>query len=233
MSIVACLAWYDEPPEFLYRCVRSLAGVADYLVAFDGAWKHFPTRGWNALSDKAEHDAIGQACDDARLQYEITRPFTGTWKSQVAKRDALMLRAGRFGDWLFVIDGDEYVESFGNLTREQSETDLDVGTVECSELRPGATGPSPWSPIRRVYRAPVRVEGGHHGYRTADGRWLHGDPSKVKLEPTVALPIQLIHTPSSRGEDRNRRAAEYRATRRQLGLESSDVWSAAAGRVPS
>jgi hypothetical protein len=42
VKIVAALAWYREPPEFLDRLVRSLAGLVDVLVALDGAWALFP-----------------------------------------------------------------------------------------------------------------------------------------------------------------------------------------------
>lgn len=217
MKIVACLAWYDEPLPFLDRCIRSLAGIADHLVAVDGAWELYPDG--QATSAAEQFEVVKYAADDVGIDHEI---FSGrNWNSQVEKRDWLMRHAAQRGDWLLVIDGDEHVTGATALLVEQTlqATELDVATVVC---RHAGSDPRYAAPIRRVYRASagVSVQTAHNGYRTADGRWLHGDPTRVKLEPAVLLPLSIEHDGRNRGTERNDAARGYRMARRRERVEA-------------
>lgn len=225
VKIVAALAFYDEPVPFLTRCVESLAGVADELVAFDGAWDMFDG---GPQSDETQWTAITTAADNAGIDLGIYAPDT-TWASQVEKRAALMLECrNRSADWTLVIDGDEWVAHKDHLRFRSElfrEVGRDVAQVGCVRLQrdPAMTDTRP-SPIRRVYRASmgVTVDTAHNGYRTADGRWLHGDPAYVELESPLDLSRWLVlhHEASSRGGDRDARRLAYRRRRRELGLET-------------
>lgn len=215
MTIVACLAWYDEPIEFLDRCVRSLAGFADKLIAYDGAWELFPDG--KTMSPADQILTILRAANDIGIDGHLVS--SKPWASQVAKRDALMRDASKCGDWLFVIDGDEYVaDAYAAHTRAILGAACgDVATVVCENTTDLPVGYR--APIRRFYRAPVSVDLAHNGYRTADGRWLHGDPAYVELERAIDTPLLLHHERGNRSAERNARAAGYRKNRRAVEAE--------------
>ncbi len=212
-----------EPPAFLARCVESLRGLADELVAYDGAWDLWPDA--KPESTEAEGLAIIRAADEIGLPCTIYTPDT-TWGSQVEKRAALMLEAGETGcDWLLVIDGDEYIANAeSQVARATLETTAcDVACI--MHLRTvGYDRVNIPGPIRRLYRAStgVTVDTAHNGYRTMDGRWLHGASHAVRLEPALDLSqhVLLHHERANRGEERNRAALEYRSARLAAGVES-------------
>lgn len=215
MNIVAALAWYWESPEFLTRCVESLAGIADHLVALDGPWAGFPFE--STSSNLAEYEAIIAAAARADIPVSITTPgLAKTWPSQVAKRDALMKIAGELGDWVFVIDGDEWVhDAHADETRMMlDETRLHVASIAFRNVTGGNLAQSR---IRRMYRPPVTVERNHHGYNR-EGTWLHGPPH-VGLAPTVDLPLELLHEQAHRGQARDAASVEYRNWRRRTQAE--------------
>lgn len=221
MKLVVALSWYAEPPKFLHRCVSSVAPIADRIVCYDGAWDLFP--GATAESSREEYAAIRDAAETVGLAYEIFTPDT-EWASQVEKRAALMADAAQHGDWLMVIDGDEYVADAKpyELRAHLDRTDLDVATVECVRTT-GVEAVNIPGRIRRIYRAAcgVTVDTAHNGYRTADGRWLHGDSAAVRLEPALDCSgfVRLHHERANRGDDRNRRALMYRSERLRLQAE--------------
>jgi hypothetical protein len=146
----------------------------------------------------------------------------------VEKRAALMAEAATYaqdGDWLLVIDGDEYLHDAkpGLLKSTLAGTHLDVALVMLENVT-GYEGTRGKQPIRRLYRASagVTVDTAHNGYRTRDGRWLHGDGAMVKL----ALPldcsglVHLHHEKLNRGAERNGRALAYRSERMRLRAEN-------------
>lgn len=215
MKLVAALAWYWESPEFLTRCVQSLAGAVDHLVALDGPWEGFPHE--LPCSNPAEYAAIIETANEVDLGLTISKPGSArVWPSQVAKRDALMKIAGELGDWIFVIDGDEWVaDPHTAETRLMlEETGLHVASVAFRNVTGGNQAPSR---IRRVYRPPVTVERNHHGYNR-EGTWLHGPPH-VGLAPTVDLPLELLHEQAHRGQARDAASVEYRNWRRRTQAE--------------
>ncbi len=212
-TVCAALAWYDEPIEFLDRCVRSLADLADHLVAFDGAWDLFPHV--DPISAPEQAETIREAARAIDLACVI-RAEPLLWQSQIAKRSALMHEASLRAGWTFVIDGDEYVHDprVESVRALLAESACDVATVLCHVTTGATAADRHRAPIRRIYRNPVTVEEGHNGYRTADGRWLHGDPTYVQLEQAVATPLELHHQFRDRSPERNRAASDYRAARR-------------------
>jgi hypothetical protein len=205
-----------EPPAFLTRCVESLRGLAAELVAYDGGWDLFPHA--QPESSEAEGLAIVRAADAIGIGCTVYTPDT-SWGSQVEKRAALMLEAGETGaDWLLVIDGDEWIDWHQGTTARAvlTTTICDVATImhQRTTGHPGVNTPAP---IRRIYRAStgVTVDTAHNGYRTMDGRWLHGDSAAVRLEPPcdVSRFVLLHHERANRGEARNRAALDYRSAR--------------------
>lgn len=231
MKIVATLAWYREDPAMLERCVRSLKGVADELIAVDGRWRYFNDESESPLSDIAEVEAIEKAADEIGLPRMVIR-MDEVWESQIAKRTFMCEAATAAGaDWVFVIDADEYIEKVDvdAFKGALEKTPLDAVMVMHRRGTPALQIPRP---IRRLYRAStgVHVETAHMGYRTRDGRWLHGDHAYVVLEPCLDLSDHLLlhHPVMDRSARRRKMREDYCMERRRLQLEK---WPAPAAGV--
>lgn len=221
--LCACLAWFAETPESLERCVSSLAGVADVLVALDGRWQEMP--GEADRSSTEEWRAIKAAAKEAGIKLKISAagaPFA----SQVAKRAALMRRAAATdAAWLLVIDGDEELDcpdpGAARDALERIENDVVHVTLHIEGLGARQIDRG----VRRLYRSStgVTVEVAHNGYRAKDGRWLHGDPHKVALEtPSLDLEplLKINHHIDARPRHRQKQAAAYRIERRRQRIEA-------------
>lgn len=222
MKIIAALAWYTEPPAFLHRCIASLAGLCDEIICYDGAWEMF--RGGRESSFD-EYVAIKAGAADAAIPYTIYTP-SHTWGSQVEKRAHLMLEAGETdADWILVIDGDEHLAECDDRAARHALTLTDRDVAQVMAVRTtGYDAVNVPGRIRRLYRATcgVTVETAHNGYRTQDGRWLHGDSAFVHLEPAcdISAHVLMHHERLNRGERRNRAALDYRKARLETGVEA-------------
>jgi hypothetical protein len=228
VKITACLCWYDERPEDLERCVHSLADVVDELVAFDGRWELFPRpeRGEGHVVHSPLHQQFALVEAAASIELPLTReePRELPWPSQVAKRDALMRQAAIASGWMLVIDADEYVESadVAGIRTALEQTGGDVASAMTKFYNDGNRGPS-W-PVRKFYRASagVTIETGHNGYRTADGRWLHGPTEYVDVEPSEDLShlITVAHDTTCRPIKRQQAKRDYRRARSRERVEA-------------
>jgi hypothetical protein len=229
VRITAVLCWYDEPPTHLGRCVRSLAGICDRLVALDGAWQPYP--GAEARSPMSQVVAINMARQDAELLGIPIRPDK-VWPSQIAKRDAAMRYAIAEGsDWILVIDADEYIAPVDltagerqlkrmQIEQELAATDLLVAEVTLRNVT-GDDHRGVDQRWRRLFRAhpTLGVSGSHQGY-TIPPHHLHGDTRDgLTLAPALDLTslLTIEHTPRSRGAERNAAAKAYRHARALLG----------------
>lgn len=224
--ITACLSFWDERPESLSRCVRSLDGICSHVVALDGPWELHPADRVRASEEECEaimEAASGLAGKPRRIRAEIQFSLT-TWPSQVAKRAELMRLGIEAGNpWLLVIDGDEWVETCDRFAFHQAlrETELDVAQV--NQHRYGRGIRTHNRSMRRLYRAAtgVTVERAHNGYVTSDGRWLHGDPAYVVLEQPLdtAHLITVAHDLEARTTVRRHAQLAYRSNRRRARAE--------------
>lgn len=196
MRLVAAVAHFAEPAGFLPRLRASLDPLADATVELDGRWALMPGDG------------------DAR------------WPSQVAKRDELMRLASESGDWILVIDGDEYVESCdGDAVRAAlASTDRDVAEVTLRNLN-RAFPYSALAPMRtttrRLYRAGTTLAGPAHYDYHRDGRRLNGDRNAGALTPALDLSalLTIAHDNRARPAAREAAAQEYRRARRRERVE--------------
>lgn len=218
MRITAALAWHDEPIEFLDRCVRSLHGLVDEIVALDGAWRWF---NGGTTSSPAEIAAIRDAAEWAGFPSRIILP-DDVFGSQVDKRARLMAEAARSSDWVFIIDADEFVAYHdAEMVRAQlATTDLLVASVEIENLHRGDELPADYHPEgglrRRLYRAGTTVVVVHSGYSYHGKHLLPG-------EPTVDLGdyVKIAHDICNRGPERNEKWRQYREARTR---ECVEVW---------
>lgn len=230
MKVAACLCWFDETPETLARCVSSLAGVADRVVALDGPWEHYPHE--SVSSPREQHDAIREAAGAVGGFESVTvMPARRAWRSQVAKRAAVLELARMVGsDWVFVVDADEHVELCDTdvFRARLAATERDVCEVGLRTYGEGVRSTRP-VPARRLFRAStgVTVDVAHNGYLTADGRWLHGDGRHIKRETAADLSdvISIAHDRDARTAARQHARVEFLDHRRRLNLET---WEAAA-----
>lgn len=220
MILVAALCWYAETPATLERMARSLGGVTDVLVALGGRWDQFP----EVLGDDPDEQAAAliRGCEHAGVFCEVAH--TGEiFESQVAKRAELMAAARAAGDWVFVIDADEYVADANTdaIAVALEMTRADAATVHGIRVPSRVQARRPW---RRMYRSStgVTVEIAHNGYRAADGRWLYGDPAHVRLEPAVDLTahLLLVHDQAARDEGRLAARKAYKDARREHQFEA-------------
>lgn len=224
MKIAALLAWYDEPIPMLTRCIRSLAGVADVLIAFDGRWSLFP--GESETSSKMQYVAVMAAAEDADL---LLVTASRGWETQVEKRAALFAAARDVSaDWALIMDADNYVEraDAAALRAELERTERDVLMAAVNGRSHDRKRPYGGA-VRRLYRVlpGLTVARAHNGYVTGDGRWLLGDHAYVELEPAETLPADVLtigHDDTLRDIDRNAARTTYRVARRQA---REEVWA--------
>lgn len=227
VRLVAALCWAHEPPIFLDRLVRSLAGHVDALVALDGIWRGFPA---DVISSRAERDTIRAAAAEVDLSCLIATPERA-WESQCAKRQEAWRLAidSQDAEFILVVDGDEELVRCDDeqLRLSLELTDRDVMLAMETQLNHGwpySAMPCNSQPIRHLYRAirGVEYQRVHNGIRTPDGRWLHGDPNHVTIEPALDLSaiLEFAHDNHNRGRERDRQARLYRKNRAREGLES-------------
>lgn len=225
--IAAALCWFDEPPETLDRCVRSLAGVADVLVALDGRWALYPAA--VNVSPLEQAEAIHSAASEIGIPVvDESCPANRPWASQIEKRTALMQLAAVLAPWTLVIDADEYVDQTtpDALQVALRDTASDVAEIAISNTGSGIFDTRPHA-RRRVYRASaqVTIDRGHNGYRAYDGRWLNGDLDHVELEAAVDCfnHLHLVHDRDARSPARVASSTSYYRLRNRF----EEEWAAA------
>lgn len=189
MKLVAAVAWYDEPATFIARLLTSLRDVVDEVVELPGRWELMP--------------GVGPAA----------------WRSQVEKRDALMRRASERGDWILVIDGDEYVEAFDveSVRAALEQSPVDVASVTLRNLNrpwPLRELAPQWFDARRLFRSGTTVPGPEHYRYERDGRRLDNAPAL-----DLCSLVTVAHDNRNRPARREQAAQDYRRARRAAGVE--------------
>lgn len=210
MKLHALVCFYDEPTENVARCLAGLhlAGV-DHVIAVDGAYALYPDGKGSSL---LEQHAMFMVCSRTLGMACTMHIPSDVWHGgEVEKRTymfALAQGMAQDGDWLFVVDADEFITDAPSDLRDHLQaTDLDVGEVTITDMIAVAANRKDWPPdfqARRLFRAqPIVVDTTHATYVTFDGRylWAHMNPSLE--EP--ALPIdglRMEHHPNARPSER-------------------------------
>lgn len=212
--IVACLSWYDEPLDGLDRCVSSLAGVADLLLAVDGAFESFPHR--RPWSEHDQHGVIMDAAVEAGLLLELVAVVDPWQGDEVGKRAWMTQRGVELagGGWLLVIDGDEYVEESVPSLSRRLEQSIAIGDgaayvqFRVNEMR---------HPLPRLFRAQagLTVRGAHWRYVLGDRViCAHGNEPEEPIADAAEL-IALRHAPT-RTDERQQRRGEFAVIRKTI-----------------
>ena len=111
--IKAIIIFYNDTPEILERCFKSLEGKAE-IIAIDGAFKDFPH------SEPYSTDG----CKELAINYAIIyHGVNRSWENQTEKRNAAFQYLND-GDYFLVIDADE--ELIGDLVPKGDYTDIRI-----------------------------------------------------------------------------------------------------------
>lgn len=223
MRIAALISFFDERPEELRECIRSLAGHVDHIVAIDGAYGLFPNG--RPYSDPTEHKAVLKTCQQIGVGCTLEIP-PRVWDTEMEKRTRLFELAATVtedGDWWFVMDADQRLKQVPDDLREQlAGSAWPAATVTFDEPHPNAEGSR--FPVRCLFRhcPGLRVERNHYSYVTPDGFWLWGNPRHRGAKSAAHdLREQLIieHRTHFRRKDRKDRATAYYKQRDDLAIE--------------
>ncbi len=107
MKIVAAVNYFDEPLEHTDRLLESLQGFVDGVVLVDGAYRLFPHD--IPYTDEKRLNTIHETSVLLDLNMTIVSIETA-WTNQTTKRSYMMNAAADAGDYVLVIDADEWVD---------------------------------------------------------------------------------------------------------------------------
>lgn len=203
MRIWGLLCWWNEPEDWLYKCVHSAGKVVDHLVAVDGAFAGFPHD--YALSDWGQHTAIRKAAHDAGITVGIWAPLRSWQGNEREKRNFMFDLATKDPNppaWLMVIDADMVVRRAQDVREALEVTDLDCGMSVLNERAKTFR----W---KNFYRAipGLHVGENHSLYKTPDGRYLWNGVVGPQ-EPGALLGVEIDHK-RIRSEQRYRDQETY------------------------
>jgi hypothetical protein len=221
--VTAALAWWDEPPETLDACIRSVAAVADRVVAIDGAYSRYPDA--TVTSPAGQAEAIRAAAEAAGMECLVLQPDR-LWRGQVEKRTALLSLAAAGSDWIAVVDADHLVHCDPGMTRlslQQADPGVDAFYVPLTTPVPQGVdidraSATAWHKLvagtrvdfMHLYRAHpgFRVERFHWWYSAVsrgERVWMWGGDGSYPPAHTGAFPDPLYrveHASYSRDEVR-------------------------------
>lgn len=228
MKLIGLCCFFDEPPEFLQRMVKSAAAAGvDTIVAVDGAYALLP--GGQPSSDPKQAKALLSAARAAGVRLVLDTP-NEVWESEVAKRNhlfALALTVAEQGrDWLFVCDADYEVKANRDLFLAKLLTvDTDVASV-LAYTPPGPNGSVTFGPperteFRALFRAQkITLRVNHWSYFAEDGRRLWGS-GLTELAPATDLSgiVGFTHWTYFRPKARIARQFDYYRARDKAQIE--------------
>lgn len=243
MRIVAMLAWWDEPADDLYDCVKSMRTLCDAVVAVDGAYEMTP--GATRLSPPEQMAAIKQAAHDYGMDCAIYLPEK-IWTGQVEKRAAMLEEACRDADWVIAVDSDHrLVGDREKIRKELARIGHGADSILHSFHTPMPENPAellrlsphPWhtelagktidhSLLFRVLDD-MRIDRDHWGYsgvrpdglRIAVGNW-HGSQHPHGMYHRLAAPFRVDHMCFDRDLMRLDRNRAYCKTRDAFKLDN-------------
>ena len=221
MKVCALVSFYDEEPGLLVDSMHSLAGLADHVVALDGAYALY--EGGQPSSPPWQHEALRQGCDDAGLTLDLHVPERVWEHNEVGKRDALF-RLGESAtsedDWYCIHDADFFVTSSLGAREALAQTDLLAGDVCVVESNGRLV------PHRYFFRAlrGIRVRNTHYQYRVEpDGPYLWDFHRETVPGENLTLTVLIDHNDDRRPAERDIRRWGYYKARSHALAEIPDV----------
>jgi hypothetical protein len=180
--ILGVTIFYDDGPELLETCLKSLKKVTDRVLAIDGAYKEFPHKDFKSSQETLR---IAKAYADEVIEVKEA------WKDEPAKRNAyLTLKDTK--DYYLMLDADE--EIFGEkpkyLTRPTYRVKLET-------LRAGVMLPSYYNRLFRHHPG-MKYQLTHNNLVIPDGTSLTIPEDTIP----VCKSINIIHRPEKRPKAR-------------------------------
>lgn len=193
--ILGVTIFYDDGPELLETCLKSLKKVTDKILAIDGAYREFPHKDF--LSQK-ETLKVAQAYADKVIVPEKE------WYDEPAKRNAyLTLKNPK--DYYLMLDADE--EIFGEKPKALKEA---VYRIKLETLRAGVMLPSLYN---RLFK--------HHpgmAYKLTHNNLVLKDGTSLSI-PDDHIPLceslNIIHRPEKRPQVRQEQDGVFEATKEE------------------
>jgi hypothetical protein len=220
MRLIACLNTYNEI-ELLPRCLEALRGVADLVIAVDGAYRGFPAE--RPASDDGTWQLLQRVEHASPEWLRAVRAPRDFWPNQEIKRNAYLRQAdalAREGDWLLQVDADEIVLTECGLNEFLCVTRADCVFVTMQDHdERGPVGAA--SLLGKVYRWSPGLRYGeeHWLLHRADGGLLWGPREMLRPESCADWPhFRLAHLSGSRSPERQAaksRFAEFMARSRE------------------
>lgn len=246
MRIVALLSWYDENPAWLGGLTAAFAGVADHIVAVDGAYSLYPSG--RPRSPQGQAEAIRDAAAAINIGCTIHEPQTTWVGNEVEKRNFMFHLAEKIttpDDWYLVIDGDEIVRRAGDLKAEMEASPHHAADAtlygERGHIHPSdrafVTGKREEMQIPVMFRAlrGLSVVRKHYCYEAPDPEDAHNHDGSLKhpaerdvlklwgdgpCEPRATFAVHIEHRQSERDLWRAKGATDYYDLRDRLGVEN-------------
>lgn len=213
MIVTAALCWFDERPEDLERCISSLPGIADRLVAVYGRYADYHLLPVDTAAKQVR--LVRRLARNAGLDVEID----GTdrvWAGQVEKRNRLMqlatAGADEDDDWILGVDADHAIvcddrvsvrEELADAYAFSFEVDFYTPLDESRSLQETAAGSWHLELAGRTLRVSAfwralpgfRVEERHWWYSALVGdrrTWIWGGDSRYPQSPPQRMWSDLV-----------------------------------------
>lgn len=220
--LIGLLSWWDEPPRDLRTAIRGYRQIGmTHLAVVDGAYGIFP--GATPVSDKRQHAAIAELCNELGIDLLIYLPFE-TWPTETQKRGFMFqLAAQEFAttpdDWFVIVDADERVLNpfdVRPLLSHIAEPSADLFMIEPA----GGGKPEKREPLRKFFRAlPGLTTKLNHFTFVAGERVLWGYGAERSFDLTS---LRIEHTTNLRSRRRRELKEIYYRQRDEIGLEPQD-----------
>lgn len=243
MRIVAAVSWFDEPRASLEKLIYSASTLVDKFVFCDGAYRLFPHGRHYSTQD--QHDFIIRKCNEVGIPVRIIQAPNEPWESQVQKRTHLMRAAAWDGQYILVIDADEYIDHDASdliklrtkMRRHEPDAvkvclDTPMPRRNRARINLGTQSPTQSTSvhgegIQRIYRSLDHLTVGplYHGTYSGidpDGKWVslrsRGGENKGYEEPVILdakAYLRIVNDTWQRDEERLSAKGAYGSARRR------------------
>ena len=192
--IQGCVIFYNDGPELLKRCLLSLKGKVDTILAIDGRWN-----GFKAPTTNSDDGCFEVAQDIADIVLTPKEP----WYNQIAKRNAL-LTLDNPNDFYLMLDADEYLEGY---------IDNNVLNGDFYAIKIVTEGEDSDNQVRLFRNLEGLKYKKKHSWLWLKNQIVNQDALNSDFPKLESL--KIFHTPDSRPEERQIQDKEYTTNRKE------------------
>lgn len=236
--MTAMLNYFDEEPQMLFDCVKSVCDVGvDHVIALDGPYANFPHE--KTYSLPSSNLAIVEACRESGVDWWVVTRNIAWEGDEVAKRNEMLRLAlspildswfeprpplAGPDDWLLVVDADHrwsVVDGY-SLKVFLAASREDFAEVAFADAR-HPDGSWAWYEARLLNRAitGMRYDGAHWRISLPDGRTSSTLRAGGSTSSALDLRgcVQVTHHLAERDPERLAKQAAWYHERDTRGLE--------------